>query len=104
MASAQSGAPVPAYCINLVDKYDAGCLPFPLDEKVANSAGSHPHEHLHKVRPTYAEKRNTRLPGNGPGQERLPGARGTYEQNPLGKSAAQLGEFLGVLEKLDYFL
>ena len=101
VAAAEAGAAVAADGVDLVDEDDAGGVLLPLLEEVAHPAGADADEHLDEVRAGDGEERHVRLAGDGPGQQRLAGARRAHQQHPLGDAAAQLLELLGLLEELD---
>ena len=59
-------------------------------EQVADPAGADADEHLHEVGAGDREERHAGLAGDGPGDERLAGARGADEQHALGDAGADL--------------
>ena len=61
--------------VQFIDKNDAGSLGGGLRKKVADTCGSHAHEHLHKFGTTDAEERHFSLSGYGPGQKGFAGSR-----------------------------
>ncbi len=75
VAAAEPGPPLAADGVDLVHEDDGGGLLARRLEEVAHPAGADPDEHLHEVRPAHREERHPRLTGDGPGQQRLPGAR-----------------------------
>ena len=72
-------------------------------EHVAHAARADADEHFHEVRTADAEERHVRLAGDGLGEQRLAGAGRADHQHALRNAAAELLEFLRVLEELDEF-
>ena len=101
VAAPQTGAPVAADGIQLVDEDDAGRVLLALVEHVADAAGTDTDEHLDEIRPRDGEERHVGLPGDGPGKQGLTGARRADEKTPFGDLAAQSLELLRVPEELD---
>ena len=102
--AAEAGAALAADGVDLVDEDDrpthlAGRL-----EQVAHAAGADADEHLHEVRAGHREEADARLTGDGPGEERLAGARRTHQEHALGHARADLLEPLGHLEEVDDLL
>ena len=92
VAAAEAGAALAADGVDLVDEDDrpaelAGRL-----EQVADAAGADADEHLHEVGAGDRQERHAGLAGDGPGDERLAGARRADEQHALGDAGADLGE------------
>jgi hypothetical protein len=94
---------VPPNGIDFIDEDDTGGVSFSLKEEVPDPRGSHTDKHFDKVGAADGEKRNLRLPRNGPGQKGLPRSGGTDEKNPLWDSPSQFGKFLRIPEKIDDF-
>ena len=101
VAAAEAGAAVAADGVDLVDEDDAGRVLLALLEQVADARGAHADEHLDEVRAGDGEERHVGLAGDGPGQQRLAGARRAHQQHALGNLAAELLELLRLLEELD---
>src|SRR5437773_2006923 len=59
---------------------DAGSILLALDEQVPHPRGADADEHLDEVRARDGKEGHARLAGDGPGEERLPGARGADQQ------------------------
>ena len=101
------GRPIEAYLaadgVNLVDEDDAGRVGACLLEQISHARRPHAHKHLHKIAAGNGVKRHVRLARRGLGQQRLARAWGAAQQRPFGDFRAQVGEFLGVLEKFDEF-
>ena len=89
--------------VDFVDEDEARRVLLALLEHVAHAARADAHEHLDEVGAADAEERHVRLTGDGPGEQRLAGARRADQQHALGNLAAQALEFLGVLQELDDF-
>ena len=87
--------------VDLVDKDDAGGHLVGLFEEVADPAGAHAHEHLHKVGAADGEEGHVGLAGHGLGEEGLAGARRAHQQGALGELGADLRVLLGVVEEVD---
>ncbi len=102
--AAQAGAALAAHGVDLVDEDDAGAVALGLVEEVAHAAGADAHEHLHELRAGDAEEGHAGLAGDGPGQQRLAGARRADEEHATRDARAQRVELLGVLEELDDLL
>ena len=103
MTTPQSGTSLAAYCIQLINKYDARCMFFGLDKEISHPGGTYAYKHFYKIRPTDAEKWHLSLSCYGPGQEGLACARLPYQQYTLWNSAPKAGKFFWVLQKCDYF-
>ena len=108
MAAAESGAALTAHGVDLVDEDDRRRVLFGLFEHVAHAGGADTHEHLDEVRTGDREEGNPGLPGHGPGQQCLAGARRAVEQHALGDLGAQslvtrrvLQEVLDLVELFD---
>ena len=104
MSAAQPGTSDPAHGVDLVDEQDAGAVLLGGLEHVANTAGTHAHEHLDELGARDRVERHARLSGHRPAQQRLARAGGTDQEHALGNPAAQPLELLGVLEELDDLL
>ena len=90
--------------IQFIDKDDAGGLAGGLSEKVANAGSADPDKHLHKLRAADAEKRHSRLPGNGPGQKGFSGPRRADQKHPFGYPSPQFLEFPRIAQKFNDLL
>ena len=75
VASAESGAPVSAHGVYLVDEDDAWGVSLGLVEEVPNAGGSDADEHLDELAAADVEEGDSGLTGDGSGQQGLPGAR-----------------------------
>src|SRR5215472_17410412 len=87
--------------VDFVDEDDARRVLFALLKQVANAAGPHANEHLHKIRTGDAEERNIGFTGHGPRQQGLARAGMTYQEDALGDAAAQLLELLRFTQEFD---
>ena len=108
VAAAQAGAAVAADRIDLVDEHDGRRGRLRLLEEVAHAAGADADEHLDEVRAGDREERHARLTRDGPGEQRLAGARRAVSSTPLGifapiawKRSRGLEELLDLLQLLD---
>ena len=72
-----------------------------LGEQVAHPRGSDADEHLDEARAGDREERHPGLAGNGPGQQRLAGARRADHQHASRSHRARLRVALGVIEEVD---
>ena len=88
--------------VQFIDEYDTGGFELGLHKKIAYARRAQAHKHLHELRTAHAEKGHTALTGHGLGQQSLAGPRGTHQQNAPGHFAADGGEALGRLEKVDH--
>ena len=70
-------------------------------EQVAHPGRADADEHLHEVGAGDRDERHAGLAGDGPGDERLAGARRADEQHALGDARADLLELAGMLEEVD---
>ena len=102
--TAQAGAALATYGINLINKYDAGRVALGLIEQVTHPAGSNTHEHFNKFRTRDREEGHTCLAGNGFGKQGFACAGRPYQQNALRDARAQLNELLRLFEELNHFL
>ena len=73
-------------------------------EEVAHTAGTHAHEHLHKVAAAHREEGHAGLSGYSLGQQGFTGSRRTYQQGTLGNLSSQVGIFLRILKEGDNLL
>ena len=92
VATTQTGAPLAADGVDLVDEHDGRRLLAGGGEQVAHPAGADPHEHLHEVRSADRHERNPGLAGDRPGQQRLAGSRRADQKDALGDAGADLLE------------
>ena len=90
--------------VDLVDEDDARGYLGSLLEQVADTAGAHAHEHLHKVRAGDGEERHARLARHGLGQQGLAGTGRAHQQRALGQLGADGGVLSGVMEEVDDLL
>ena len=90
--------------VDLVDEDDAGGHLGGLLKEVADTAGAHAHEHLHKVRAGDGEEGDIGLARHGLGQQGLAGAGRAHQQRALGQLGADGGVFAGVVEEVDDLL
>src|SRR5215469_968699 len=104
MSAAQTGATVASDGVDLVDEDNAGRVLLALNEKVPHPRRADPDEHFDEVGTRNREERNAGLARNGARQQGFAGSGGSDQKNPLGNSAAQASEALGVAQKLNYFL
>jgi hypothetical protein len=72
-AGDRAGAPA-ADRVDLVDEDDRRCAFAGVVEQVPDAGRAHPDEHLHELRAGHRQERHLRLPGHGPGDQRLAGA------------------------------
>ena len=77
-----------AHGINLINEDDARRLCLGLLEEVADTTGTHTHEHLHEVGTRHREERDTGLTGHSLGEQGLTGSRRSHEQGALGNLSA----------------
>ncbi len=104
MAAAQAGSPLSGNCVDLIDEHDAGGIFLCLLKQVSDPGGAHAYEHLHKVGTGDAEKRNSRLPCNRLGKQRLSCSRRAHQKNALGNPGAYVGVLLGISKKIHKLL
>ena len=103
MPATQTGSPVPAHGVYLVDEDDARRVTLGLVEQVSNPGRPNTNEHLDEFASAYVKEGYSRLAGHRPGQQRLAGSRLAHQQDPLGDPGAQGKEPLRVLEELHHF-
>ncbi len=99
--TAEAGTTMATDRVDLIDEDDAGRVLLALFEEVADPAGTDADKHLDKVGAGNAEEGNPRFAGDGPGEQRLAGARRPHEQNALGDSPPEALELLGILQESD---
>src|SRR6202007_2530019 len=87
--------------INFIYKDDARGILLALLEKVADTAGAHPHKHSDEVRPENREERHVGLAGNRTRQQGLARSRRADQQHAFRNTPAKLLEFLRIFPKLD---
>ena len=75
VAAAHAGTAVPADGVDLVDEDDGRRVGLGLLEQVADPGGADTDEHLDEVRAGDRVERHAGLAGDGPGEQRLAGAR-----------------------------
>ena len=102
--AAEAGAALAADRVDLVDEDDARRVALGLVEQVADAAGADADEHLDELRAGDREERHAGLAGDGPGHQRLAGARRAHQQHAARDARAERVELLGVLQELDDFL
>ena len=90
--------------INLVDEDDARRFCLCLLEEVAHTAGTHTHEHFHKLRTRQGEERHTSLACYSFGKQRLTCSRRTYKKSSLRDLTTQIGVFLRCFQEIDNLL
>jgi hypothetical protein len=83
VAAAESGAAVPADCVDFIDEDDARRVGLALFEQVAHARGTDADEHLHEVGTRHREERPPGFTGNRLGEQGLAGARRTDEEGAL---------------------
>ena len=104
VAAAEAGAALAADRVDLVDEDDARRVALGLVEQVADAARADADEHLDELGARDGEERHAGLAGDGPGHQRLAGARRADEQHAARDARAERVELLGVLQELDDFL
>src|SRR5512143_1287311 len=95
-----AGAP---YGVELIDEDDTRRFLHGLLEQVAYTRRADAHEHLDELGTAHGEEGNLGLARNSPGQKRLACAGRSHKQHALGDATPELGKFVRVLEKLNYF-
>src|SRR5262249_39632909 len=104
VATAEAGAAVATYGIDLVDENNAGRILLGLIEHVAHAAGPHAHEHLDKIGAGNGEERYVGFAGDGPRQQGLASPRRPNEQRAARNAATEALELLRVAQELDDLL
>src|SRR5579863_2377719 len=100
VAPAESGAPMAADRIDLIDEYDARGMLLRLLEHVAHARSADPDEHLDEVRARDGEERNLGLARNGPRQQGLAGAGRADHEDSLRDLAAKFLELAGIFQEI----
>src|SRR5262245_51365210 len=90
--------------VDFVDEDNTGRVLLALFKQIANAAGTDAYKHFNEVGTGDGEEGNVGFTGDGAGQQSLTGARRSDEQDALRDAAAELLEFLRVLEELDDLL
>ena len=101
VAAAEAGAALAPDRVDLVDEDDRPAHPASLLEQVADAAGADADEHLHEVRAGDGQEADPGLTGDGPGEQRLAGARWADEEHALGHTGADLAEPVGHPQEVD---
>ena len=101
VVAAEAGVAGLADGVDLVDEDDAGSHLGGLLEQVANPAGAHAHEHLHKSRAGDGEEGHVGLAGHSLGQQGLAGTGGAHQQGAPGELGADGSVLAGVVEEVD---
>ncbi len=104
VAAAQAGATLAADGVDFVDEDDAGRVLLGVLEHVAHAGRADADEHLDEVGAGDREERHLGLAGDALGQQRLAGAGRADQQQAARNAAAELLEFLRVLQEVDDFL
>ena len=102
--AAEFVVPGTAYRVDLVNEYDTGCYLGSLLEQITDTAGTHAHEHFHKVRAGNGEEGDICLTGNCLGKQGLTSTGGAYQQRALGQLGTDICILFGVVQKVDDFL
>ena len=71
MTAAKAGAAMAADGVDLVDEDDAGGIPLPLVEEIADTRGADADKHLDEIRTRKRKEGNARLAGDGLREKRL---------------------------------
>ncbi len=104
VTAAQTRAAVTAHRVDLIDEDNGRRGLLGLIEQVTDAAGTHAHEHFHKVGAGNGEEGRIGLACHGLGQQGLTGARRAHQQHALGNARAHGGIGLGVLQEIDHLL
>ena len=104
VSAAKARTAMTTHRVDLVDEDDARRVRLALLEQVADATRAHAHEHFDKVGTRHRKERPASLARHGAREQRLARPRRTDQQRPLRQPAAELGELLRVLEKLNDFL
>src|SRR6185503_4719012 len=96
----ETGTTVPSHGVDLVDEHDGRRVLLRLLEQVAYPGSADTDEHLDEVRTGDRVERDTGLTGDGTGEQRLPGAGRSVEQDALGDLGADRLELRRLLEEL----
>jgi hypothetical protein len=89
VTTAQTGATLAAYRINLIDKDDAGEFFLACSNISRTRAGADADKHFHKIRAGDAEERHFGFTRNGFGQQGFTGTGAAGQQNAARHTAAQ---------------
>ena len=100
VASAETGAAMPADRVDLVHEDDAGRRLLRLLEEVADARSADADEHLDEVGARDREEGDARLAGDGAREQRLARAGRPVQQHALRDARAERLELLRVLEEL----
>ena len=90
--------------VELVDEDDARRPPARLLEQVAHARRADADEHLDELAAADREEGHARLAGDGPGQQRLAGARRAHQQDALGHARAEPAVALRLAQEADDLL
>jgi len=90
--------------VQLVDEHDAGRFLPRLFEQIANSRGTHAHEHFHKLRAGDGEERDARFARDRFCEQRLARAGRPDKKHAFGNAASQLLVLLRLFQEVDHFL
>ena len=104
VSAAQTGATLPAYRIDFVDKYNGRGDFLSLFKKVSYTASTYAHIHFHKIRAGNREELHVRLSGYRPGKEGLAGAGRAHQQQTVGNPGADFPEFFRIAQEIHDFL
>ena len=100
MSAAHAMTSVTADSVDFVNENQTRSALAALFKHIAHAAGTYAHEHFHKIRSTDAEKGHVCFARDGLGNEGFACAGRAGHEDTFGDVAAQLLEFLGILEKL----
>ena len=100
VASAESGASLAAYRVDLIDEEDARRVFLCLVEQVADARRAYAYEHFNKVGPADAEERDSGFARHGSGNVRLARSRRAYEQDARRDPGSQRRVFARVFKEI----
>ena len=104
VAPAEAGAADAADGVDFVDEQNAGVSFLSGFEHIADAAGADADEHLNELGTADGEERHAGFASDGAGEQCFAGAWRAHQQHAFGDTAAEAGEFFGILEELDDFL
>ena len=104
MTPTQSSATLSTYCIDFVNKDNAGGLLLSLLKHISDAARTYTHEHFDEIRTGDCEEWNLGFTGNGFCQQRLTRTGRTRHQDTTGNTTAELLELARILQEIDQLL
>ena len=93
-------SPGTTHRINLINKYNAGCLLLGLLKEIPDPGGSYTHKHLHKIGARHGKEWHTGLSGHRFGKQCFTCPRRSDKQGAFGDFPSKLRIFIWIFQKI----